>query len=144
MKKLMLLSICSMVLFSSCVAKKEFLALEAKQQETQDLLNTATVKLNSCLSDAAAANARVETMKEQLSDMRRSNEALIKNSQDMTELTSQGAKNIEASLESLRESTLKIRYDRAHQSRCKKHRGFFRESKREYPKNNAVTRCTNT
>jgi len=38
MKKLMLLSICSMVLFSSCVAKKEFLALEAKQQETQDLL----------------------------------------------------------------------------------------------------------
>ena len=97
-----------MVLLSSCVAKKDFLALEAKQQETQDLLNTATVKLNSCLSDAAAANARVEGLKEQLVDMRRSNEALIKNSQDMTELTSQGAKNIESSLESLRESTLKI------------------------------------
>jgi chemotaxis protein MotB len=108
MKKLILLSVCAMVLLSSCVAKKDFLALEAKQQETQDLLNTATVKLNSCLSDAAAANARVEGLKEQLVDMRRSNEALIKNSQDMTELTSQGAKNIESSLESLRESTLKI------------------------------------
>jgi len=97
-----------MVLLSSCVAKKDFLALETKQQETQDLLNTATVKLNSCLSDAAAANARVEGLKEQLVDMRRSNEALIKNSQDMTELTSKGAQNLETSLESLKESNLKI------------------------------------
>ncbi len=97
-----------MLLFASCVSKKDYLALEAKQESTEDLLNTATVKLNKCLSDAAASNARVETMRDQLSDMRRSNEALIKNSQDMTELTSQGAKNIEASLESLKESNLKI------------------------------------
>lgn len=97
-----------MVLLASCVSKKEYAALEARQQETQDLLNSATVKLNKCLSDAAAANARVETMKDQLADMRRSNEALIKNSQDMTELTTQGAKNIESTLESLKESNLKI------------------------------------
>ncbi|MBU2929761.1 OmpA/MotB family protein [Winogradskyella psychrotolerans] len=108
MKKLMLLGVCSMVFLASCVSKKDYLALEAQQKETQDLLNTATVKLNSCLSDVAAANARVETMKDQLADLRRSNEALIKSSQDMTELTSQGAKNIEASLESLKESNLKI------------------------------------
>ena len=108
MKKLILLSVCSMVLLGSCVSKKDYLALEAKQQETQDLLNSATVKLNTCLSDAAAANARVEAMKEQLADMRKSNEALIKNSQDLTELTSKGATNLEKSLESLRESNLKI------------------------------------
>ncbi|EDP70597.1 putative flagellar motor protein MotB [Flavobacteriales bacterium ALC-1] len=108
MKKLMLLSVCSMVLLASCVSKKDYLALEAQQKETQDLLNTATVKLNSCLSDAAAANARVEAMKEQLADMRKSNDALIKSSQDLTELTSQGATNLEKSLESLRESNLKI------------------------------------
>jgi chemotaxis protein MotB len=107
MKKLMLLSVCSLML-ASCVSKKEYLALEAKQQETQDLLNTATVKLNSCLSDAAAANARVEAMKEQLADMRKSNDALIKSSQDLTELTSKGATNLEKSLESLKESNLKI------------------------------------
>ena len=69
MKRVMLLGVCSMMVLVSCVSKKEFLALEAKQQETQDLLNTATVKLNSCLSDAAAANARVETMKDQLEDL---------------------------------------------------------------------------
>jgi chemotaxis protein MotB len=108
MKKLMLLSVCSMMLLASCVSKKDYLALEAQQKETQDLLNSATVKLNSCLSDAAAAQARVETMKDQLADLRRSNEALIKTSQDMTELTSKGAANLESSLESLKESTLKI------------------------------------
>ncbi len=104
----MLLSVFSLVFLASCVSKKEHAALQTKYQETQDLLNSATVKLNSCLSDKAASLARVETMKEQLADLRRSNEALIKNSQDMTELTSQGAKNIEASLESLKESNLKI------------------------------------
>lgn len=108
MKKLMLLSICSILLLASCVSKKRFTAMEAQQKETQDLLNTATVKLNSCLTDAAAAHARVEGLKEQLADMRRSNEALIKNTQDMTELTSKGAQNLETSLESLRESNLKI------------------------------------
>ena len=41
-----------------------------KQKETQDLLNTATVKLNSCLADQAAATARLEGLKEQLADMR--------------------------------------------------------------------------
>ena len=108
MKKLMTMSICTMLLLASCVSKKEYLALEEKQKETQDLLNTATVKLNACLSDAAAANARVEAMKEQLDDLRKSNEALIKSSQDLTELTSKGAENLEKSLESLRESNLKI------------------------------------
>ena len=53
MKKLMTMSICTMLLLASCVSKKEYLALEEKQKETQDLLNTATVKLNACLSDAA-------------------------------------------------------------------------------------------
>ena len=97
MKKLMVIGICSMLTLASCVSKKDYLALETQQKETQDLLNSATVKLNSCLSDAAASNARVETMKEQLADMRKSNDALIKNTQDMTELTSKGAQNLETS-----------------------------------------------
>ncbi|AXT20492.1 hypothetical protein D7030_05045 [Flavobacteriaceae bacterium AU392] len=108
MKKILVFSVLGMLLMSSCVSKKEYAALEAKQKETQDLLNSATVKLNACLSDAAAANARVESMKEQLADLRRSNDALIKSSQDLTELTSQGATNLEKSLESLQERDLKI------------------------------------
>ncbi len=106
--RILLLSLSSMLLLGSCVSKKDFLALEEKQKETQDLLNSATVKLNSCLSDAAAANARVEAMKEQLADFRKNNDALIKNSQDLTELTTKGATNLEKSLETLKERDLKI------------------------------------
>ncbi len=104
----MLLSVCSLLFLASCVSKKEFTALQEKQQETQDLLNTATVKLNSCLSDAAAANARVETMKDQLSDLRKSNQDLIDTKGDLTILTKKGSENLEKSLESLKERDLKI------------------------------------
>ena len=108
MKKLMVLSLFSVFILASCVSKKEYLALEAKQKETQDLLNTATVKLNACLADQAAAQARLDGLKEQLADLRKSNDALIKSSQDLTELTSKGASNLEKSLESLQERDLKI------------------------------------
>ncbi|REG88203.1 chemotaxis protein MotB [Winogradskyella sediminis] len=104
----MLLSVCSMVFLASCVSKKDYLALEAQHKETQDLLNTATVKLNSCLSDVAAANARVETMKDQLADLRKANQDLIDTKGDLTILTKKGSENLEKSLESLKERDLKI------------------------------------
>lgn len=97
-----------MLLLSSCVSKKEYAALEAKQKETQDLLNSATVKLNSCLADAAAANARAEALNERLADMRKTNDNLIQSNKDLTMLTSKGASNVEKSLESLKEKDLKI------------------------------------
>ena len=104
----MLLGVCSMLFLASCVSKKEHIALQEKYQETQDLLNTATVKLNSCLSDKAAAMARVETMKDQLADLRKSNQDLIDTKGDLTILTKQGSQNLEKSLESLKERDLKI------------------------------------
>ena len=97
-----------MMVLASCVSKKEYLALEEKQKETQDLLNSATVKLNKCLSDAAAANARVETMKDQLADLRKANQDLIDTKGNLTTLTQKGAENLEKSLESLKEKDLKI------------------------------------
>ncbi|MGJ8550340.1 OmpA/MotB family protein [Winogradskyella wichelsiae] len=108
MRKLMLLSVCSLLFLASCVSKKEYTALQEKQQKTEDLLNTATVKLNSCLSDVAAANARVETMKDQLADLRKSNQDLIDTKGDLTILTKKGSENLEKSLESLKERDLKI------------------------------------
>ncbi|WP_298553874.1 OmpA family protein [uncultured Algibacter sp.] len=108
MKKILLLSVSAMLLLSSCVSKKLFTDLEAKQKETQDLLNSATVKLNACLEDRASATARVEAMKDQLEDLKKNNNALIKSSQDLTELTTKGATNLEKSLETLKERDLKI------------------------------------
>jgi len=108
MKKILLLSLSAMLVLSSCVSKKDYAALEAKQQETQDLLNTATVKLNACLSDAAASNARADALKDQLADMRKNNESLIQSNKDFMMLTAKGADNVERTLESIKEKDLKI------------------------------------
>jgi len=101
MKKIVLLGASALLLLSSCVSKKEFTALESKQRETQDLLNTATVKLNSCLADKSAVSARVIALQEQLTNLKDTNK-------DMTVLTTKGASNLEKSLESLKEKDLKI------------------------------------
>ncbi|MEL6812626.1 MAG: OmpA family protein [Bacteroidota bacterium] len=108
MKKLLILIVSSGLLFTSCVSKKQYAELEAKQKETQDLLNTATVKLNACEADKAAANARIASLEERLAEMRRTNKDLIDSSKELTILTQQGATNLEKSLESLKEKDLKI------------------------------------
>jgi chemotaxis protein MotB len=89
------------MLLTSCVSKKQYAALEAKNKETQDLLNTCTVKLNSCLEEKAGLKATVDGLKDQ-------NQNLIAQSKDMTVLTKQGAQNIEKALESIKEKDLKI------------------------------------
>ncbi|EGV42743.2 hypothetical protein BZARG_2534 [Bizionia argentinensis JUB59] len=101
MKKLILLSISAMFILGSCVSKKEYAALESKQKETQDLLNTATIKLNSCLSKAQGLEDRV-------ADLRRTNDNLISSNESLTMLTSKGASNVEKTLESLKEKDLRI------------------------------------
>src|SRR5690554_7350125 len=108
MKRLLILAVCSSLAFTSCVSKKKYAELEAKQQNTQDLLNTATVKLNDCLTERAAATARAKQLEERLADMKKTNEDLIQSSKELTMLTSKGATNLEKSLESLKEKDLKI------------------------------------
>lgn len=108
MKRILLFSLSTMLLLSSCVSKKEFAALEARQKETKDLLNTATVKLNACLTDEAAASARSKALEEQLADMRKTNQDLIVSNKDLTMLTAKGADNIEKTLESMKEKDLRI------------------------------------
>ncbi len=90
-----------LALLTSCVSKKKYADLEARNKETQDLLNSATVKLNSCLEEKAGLTATVAGLKEQ-------NQDLISTSKDMTILSTKGAENIEKALESIKEKDLKI------------------------------------
>ncbi len=106
-KVLMLLLVASFTL-TSCVSKKKYTELEAKQKNTQDLLNTCTVKLNDCQTERAASSERARNLEERLADMRKTNQDLIQSSKDLTMLTSKGATNLEKSLESLKEKDLKI------------------------------------
>ena len=101
MKKVMLIIILVSMSFTSCVSKKKFTELEAKNKEIQDLLNTATIKLNTCLTEKDALSSQVEYLKKNNSD-------LINSSKELTVLTTKGAENLEKSLESLKEKDLKI------------------------------------
>ncbi|PKQ46549.1 OmpA/MotB family protein [Confluentibacter flavum] len=101
MKKVLLFSLATILLLSSCVSKKQFTDLQAKQKETQDLLNSATVKLNSCLEERATSTARATALEEQVADLRKAND-------NLTVLSSKGASNIEKTLESIKEKDLKI------------------------------------
>ena len=108
MKKLFVLGIISCLIITSCGPNKELLAAQKELKDTKDLLNTATVKLNSCLSDKVVAEASLEAMKEQLKDLRKTNDALFSSTKEMTVLTTKGAENLEKTLESLKERDLKI------------------------------------
>ncbi len=101
MKKVLLLSLSALFLLSSCVSKKEFLALEEKQKETQDLLNSATVKLNSCLEERATATAKVSVLEDRVRDLKDAND-------NLGIISAKGASNVEKTLESLKEKDLKI------------------------------------
>jgi chemotaxis protein MotB len=100
MKKIVI-TLSLFMLLTSCISKKQYAALEAKNKETQDLLNTCTMKLNSCLEEKAGLKASVDGLKEH-------NQTLIAQSKDMTVLTTKGAENIEKALESIKEKDLKI------------------------------------
>ncbi|RXR32645.1 hypothetical protein EQG68_07395 [Flavobacterium piscinae] len=99
-KVVLLLSIVALTL-GSCGTKKKIAELEAKNKECQDLLNTATSKLNLCLSEK-------ELLTNQVNDLKKNNSDLINNMGNLTTLTAKGAENLEKSLESLKEKDLKI------------------------------------
>lgn len=101
MKKIMLLSATFALLLSSCVSQKKYAELQAQQQETQDQLNTATVKLNSCLDEK-------ERLNQQIGQLSNQNSALLNNVGDLATLSKKEAENLERSLESIKEKDMKI------------------------------------
>jgi chemotaxis protein MotB len=99
-RALVILSLSTLTL-TSCGTKKKIAELEAKNKEIQDLLNTATIKLNTCLAEKEVMASRIE-------DLRTANQDLKVSKDNFATLSTKGAENIEKSLESLREKDLKI------------------------------------
>lgn len=95
------LSLVALVATTSCGTKKKIADLEAKNKEVQDLLNTATIKLNSCLTEK-------ESLAGQIDFLKKSNTDLINNMNNVTTLSAKGAQNIEKALETIKEKDLKI------------------------------------
>ena len=90
------------LVMTSCVSNKKFRAVQEQLKTTEDLLNTATIKLNSCLKDKELLQSKNEMLA-------KNNEGLMTNLGNMTILTQKGADNLERSLESLKEKDLTIK-----------------------------------
>jgi chemotaxis protein MotB len=101
MRKIILALSVVALLTTSCGSKKKIAALESKNKEIQDLLNSCTVKLNTCLTEKEAMASQMEFLKKNNSD-------LINNMGNMTTLSAKGAQNIEKALETIKEKDLKI------------------------------------
>ena len=107
-RNLFLLTLCGTFLVS-CVSSKKYSELEALQKSTNDLLNAATVKLNSCDEEKEAALANVSSLEDQLRFLKANNQDLINNLGNLTTLSQKGAENLEKSLESLKEKDTRIK-----------------------------------
>tara|TARA_B100000767_G_scaffold275748_1_gene315016 strand:- start:6282 stop:7136 length:855 start_codon:yes stop_codon:yes gene_type:complete len=108
MKKLFLYIPLITILLASCVSQKKFTELQTLQDTTVDQLNSATVKINTCDEEKAAALASVASLKEQIRFLKVNNSDLIDNLGNLTTLSQKGAENLEKSLESLKEKDSRI------------------------------------
>ena len=109
MKKLFIAIAGLALLTTGCVSKKKYAELESRNKQTEDLLNSATVKLNMCLDEKNKLTYKAESLKNQNELLKENNQQLIHNMGNLTTLTQKGAENLEKSLESLREKDLTIK-----------------------------------
>lgn len=108
MKKIIFTGIVALLL-TSCVSKKLFTALEEENKRKQELLDSATNKLNICLEEKAAANSKIDGLEGQVKTMGKTNSALLNNVGDLATLSTKEAQNLERSLESIKEKDSQIK-----------------------------------
>ena len=108
MKKYLVITVIVAALLSSCVSQKKYTELESLQQNTKGLLDSATVKLNTCNEEKEAAEARLASLQERVDFLQANNQDLINNIGNLTTLSQKGAENLEMSLESMKEKDVRI------------------------------------
>ncbi|HRH69722.1 MAG: OmpA family protein [Flavobacteriales bacterium] len=116
MKRAILCSLSLVLLLSSCVSKKKYAAIQASNETLNSKLDEANRALEDCKNGKAAADTRIATLetsnehlKQQVSEMSVTNQALLNNVGNMATLSAKEAENLEKSLESIREKDLQIR-----------------------------------
>jgi len=108
MKKHIAIVTVTATILSSCVSSKKYTELETLQQNTKSLLDTATIKLNTCNEEKEASEARLASLQERVNFLQANNQDLINNIGNLTTLSQKGAENLEMSLESMKEKDIRI------------------------------------
>lgn len=116
MKNLILPAFAALLLLGSCVPKKKYTAIQLSNQTLNDKLDAAKRALDECnaaKADLQGKNTNLQTsvdhLRDQVSEMSVTNQALLNRVGDMVTLSAKEAANLEKSLESIKEKDLQIR-----------------------------------
>ncbi len=116
MKNLILPALAALLLLGSCVSKKKYTALTLSNQTLHDKLDAANRALDECNAAKASLENKntnlqtsVDHLRDQVSEMSVTNQALLNRVGDMATLSAKEASNLEKSLESIKEKDLQIR-----------------------------------
>lgn len=116
MNKPLLLLLAASLTLGSCVSKKKYTAIQLSNQTLLDKLGTANRALDECNAAKASVENKnqnlqtsVDHLRDQVSEMSVTNQALLGQMGDMATLSAKEASNLEKSLESIREKDLQIR-----------------------------------
>lgn len=108
-------ALAAMLLLGSCVSKKKYASLEASNATLNQKLADCNISLDACNAAKAAAEGKItnletsnQHLKDQVSEMSVTNQALLNNVGNMATLSSQEAANLEKSLENIKEKDLQI------------------------------------
>ncbi len=96
-------------LFASCVSKKKYAAIQASNATLLDKMSNLQHDLDNCNTSKANLQTSVDHLKDQVSEMSVTNQALLSNVGNMATLSTQEAANLEKSLENIKEKDLQIR-----------------------------------
>lgn len=117
MKKLALYSAAAVMLLGSCVSNKKFAAVSEREEVCKTALAEVTRDMKLCEDDKVRLTERLnalqtsnDDLRNQVKNLNESNTSLLNNMGDLTTLSKEGARNLEKSLESMKEKDLQINY----------------------------------
>ena len=102
MKQLAVLLLTTIIL-SSCVAKKEFVALQEKHEQTKTELVNVKTNLQKCLIEQETENTRALSLAEQVKALKEDKKTALKQVENLTVLTQSSSDNIKNVISQLSE-----------------------------------------
>jgi chemotaxis protein MotB len=103
MKKITAVFLLATVLVSSCVSKKQFVALEATNAETKEELLKVETTLQKCLIEKEKQDTKVFALDEQIKYLKEDKKTALKQVENLTVLTQSSSDNIKTVISQLSE-----------------------------------------
>ena len=94
MKKITTLLVLSTILISSCVSKKDFVALQTKHDSTKNELLKVETSLQKCLIEQEKHDTKVFALQEQVKSLKDDKKTALKQVENLTVLTQSSSDNI--------------------------------------------------